>query len=204
MKRISTIFVVAIMLAMSVAPGASVSASISSSASNEGTIAATPSAASTSGGGVLFVENAGQWDEGARFQVWGGGAGTTWLAEDAQWITVVEPADEASDIDRLEAMADPVRMAAADTERAAVNLRLSFVDANPAPAMEPFGAVETNISYFIGADPDAWQVGVPVWSGVRYVDLYPGLDLEVTSENGQFVRRLVVKDDAGVVALTAI
>ena len=40
---------------------------------------------------MMFVENAGQWDEGARFQVWGGPAGTMWLAEDAIWITVLEP-----------------------------------------------------------------------------------------------------------------
>ena len=37
---------------------------------------------------VMFVENAGQWDEDARFQVWGGPAGTVWLAEDAIWIVV--------------------------------------------------------------------------------------------------------------------
>ena len=40
--------------------------------------------------GLLFVENAGQWPEAARFQVWGSpaGVGTTWLAEDAIWIVV--------------------------------------------------------------------------------------------------------------------
>ena len=162
-----------------------------------------PSTAALSGG-ALFIENAGQWDDGARFQVWGSGPGTTWLAEDAQWITVVEPAEEISEIDRLESMADPTRVAAMDTERAAVNLRLSFVDANPAPVMEPFGPVDTSVSYFIGADPDAWQTGVPVWSGVRYVDLYPGLDLEVTAENGQVVRRLVAKDDTGVQSLADV
>jgi hypothetical protein len=29
---------------------------------------------------------------------------------------------------------------------------------------------------------------------VRYVDLYPGLDLEISSDNGQMVQRLVIKD----------
>ena len=38
---------------------------------------------------VMFIENAGQCDDGARFQVRGGN-GTMWLAEDAIWITVVE------------------------------------------------------------------------------------------------------------------
>jgi hypothetical protein len=40
--------------------------------------------------GLLFVENAGQWPDAARFQVWGSPAsmGTTWLADDAIWIVV--------------------------------------------------------------------------------------------------------------------
>jgi len=38
---------------------------------------------------LLFIQNVGQFPQGARFQVWGG-PGTVWLAEDAIWITVVE------------------------------------------------------------------------------------------------------------------
>ena len=44
----------------------------------------------TQAGSMLFVENAGQWPAAARFQVWGAGPGTTWLAEDAIWITMVD------------------------------------------------------------------------------------------------------------------
>ncbi|MEA3341212.1 MAG: hypothetical protein U9R15_14710, partial [Chloroflexota bacterium] len=40
---------------------------------------------------LLFVENVGQFDERARFQV-RGGAGTMWLAEDALWISITEHA----------------------------------------------------------------------------------------------------------------
>ena len=40
------------------------------------------------GSPVMVIENAGQWPEAARFQVWGGPAGAMWLAEDAIWITV--------------------------------------------------------------------------------------------------------------------
>ena len=43
---------------------------------------------------MMFIENLGQWDEHARFRVWGGPAGTMWLAEDAIWITVLEPRRE--------------------------------------------------------------------------------------------------------------
>ena len=38
---------------------------------------------------ALFVENVGQFAEGARFQVRGGDR-TIWLAEDAIWVTAVK------------------------------------------------------------------------------------------------------------------
>ena len=39
---------------------------------------------------VMFIENVGQFDEGARFQVWGGPGGTMWLAEDGIWMCIME------------------------------------------------------------------------------------------------------------------
>lgn len=41
-------------------------------------------------GQIMFIENVGQFAESARFQVRGGN-GAMWLAEDALWITVIEP-----------------------------------------------------------------------------------------------------------------
>ena len=51
--------------------------------------AAAPSqdpASAAAAGRLMFIENAGQWPDAARFQVWGGGQ-TLWLAEDAVWLT---------------------------------------------------------------------------------------------------------------------
>jgi hypothetical protein len=72
-----------------------------------------------------------------------------------------------------------------------VNIKISFPGANPNARIEPFNRLDTVVSYFIGNDPAKWHVAVPVWGGVRYVDLYPGVDLELTGENGQVVPRLV-------------
>ena len=58
-----------------------------------------------------------------------------------------------------------------------VNLKLSFVGANPQPTAEPSAPVETNVSYFLGNDPAQWRPEVPVYDGVRYDELYPGIDL---------------------------
>jgi hypothetical protein len=39
---------------------------------------------------LMFIENAGQSPDGARFQVRGGDR-TIWLTEDAIWVTALEP-----------------------------------------------------------------------------------------------------------------
>ncbi len=118
----------------------------------------------------MFVENAGQFGEGARFQV-RGAERPVWLAEDGIWMTL------------------------AGAGSGGVHLRLSFPGANPHPRLEPFDRLATRFSYFTGDDPAGWQRDVPVWGGVRYRELYPGLDLEITSEitggKGRLVQRLV-------------
>jgi len=168
---------------------------------------------------VVFVENMGQWVPSAgsgqapaagsgqapRFQAWGGPAGTIWLAEDALWITVVERStgDGArAHGDTLERLA-PERADANrdDLPRQAVNVRLSFVAANPHPRLEPFDRLDTVVSYFIGSDPEKWRPEVPVWGGVCYVELYPGIDLELTSEGGRMVQRLAARPGADLAAV---
>ena len=139
------------------------------------------------GESLMFIENVGQFDGSTRFQTHGGPA-TLSLTDDALWFTLFEPpqADaQAGDV--------PAGVTAASTQQG-VNLRLSFVDANPQPQLEPFNRLDTRVAYFTGRDPANWQVDVPVWGGVRYVDLYPGIDLELTGENGQLVPRLVRHD----------
>ena len=121
---------------------------------------------------LLFIENAGQFHPDARFQVRGANGGVLWLAEDALWVV-----------------------------KSAVSLRLSFPGANPStgsgqrphPRLEPFDRLETVVNYYHGNDPAHWCTDVPVWGGVRYVDLYPGVDLEITGQDNRWTWRLVAK-----------
>lgn len=154
---------------------------------------------SDAGSSPLFIENAGQWPEAARFQVWGGGT-TMWLAEDAIWMTVVER----SNVGTLECFGPEEENAERENEqRRGANIRLSFPGANPHPRLEPFDRRETHVSYFIGSDPEGWRPDVPVWGGVRYVDLYPGLDLVVSPRDGQWEWRFE-GDRAGTDALRLV
>ena len=156
---------------------------------------------------IMFVENAGQWDEGARFQALGGPAGTMWLAEDAIWITVAEEGgsevrgSEHQRADRSMERLPDLRPATSGAPRRGANIKLSFVGANLHPQIEPFERLATRVSYFIGNNPDQWRPEVPVWRGARYVDLYPGVDLELTSEAGQMVSRLAARPGADLDAV---
>jgi pimeloyl-ACP methyl ester carboxylesterase len=154
---------------------------------------------------VMFIENVGQFADGARFQVRGGDK-TIWLTEDEIWVTVVE---EPPPTPRLPDGRHPSPLSVTETETESgasgevqgVNIRLSFSGANPNPRLEPFNRLETVVSYFIGNDPAQWRAAVPVWGGVRYNDLYPGIDLEITGEGGHLVQRLVTRPGANLSAV---
>jgi len=157
---------------------------------------------------VMFIENVGQFAEGARFQV-RGDLGTMWLAEDAIWVTVLEkpssPQPPSPNLGEGGAFLPSPKFGRGaggeDQPCKGVNLRLTFPGANPYPRIEPFDRLDTVVSYFIGNDPAKWHPDVPVWGGVRYKDLYPDIDLEITSENSRMVQRLVAKPGADLNAV---
>ena len=140
---------------------------------------------------LTFIENVGQFSAGAAYQIRGENH-TIWVAKDALWITMLEPLSVA-ERDALDSL-NINQSLSADTSAAGVNLRLAFVGANPTPRLEPFNPLDTTVSYFKGNEPDKWHADVPVWGGVRYVDLYPGIDLELSGNGGQLQPRLVVRD----------
>lgn len=132
-------------------------------------------------GSVRFIQNVGQFHPDARFLVRGDRA-ALWLAGDGMWLTAAERG--------------PERVGEREPQpRQAVNLKLSFPGAAPQPHIEPFGRQDARVHYYLGHDPAQWHTNVPVWSGVRYVDLYSGVDLEVGGAGGRWAWRLVCRAD---------
>lgn len=145
------------------------------------------------GNSLMFIENVGQFADGARFQV-RGVSGVTWLAEEALWITLFRPEAEGQT-----GASARVALRLRDTTpapRQGTNIRLSFPGSNRHPRLEPFDRLNTRFSYFLGNDPAQWHPDVPVWGGVRYVDLYPGVDLEITGQQGRLSQRFVTRRGA--------
>ncbi len=126
---------------------------------------------------VLFVENVGQLrlpdnlkeNEKPRFQI-RGAHGTFYFAPNAIWVTVADA-----------------------TKEEPTTLRLSFVDANLNPHIVGVDRLATHVSYYFGNDPAQWHEEIPVWGGVRYENLYPGWDLEITSADGRWEWKLLAK-----------
>jgi hypothetical protein len=127
-------------------------------------------------GPLMFVENVGQFDDAVRFQAPAGNR-TVWLIENGFWMTARQ-------------------VAAGSSTEGSVNLLLSFPDANPHPALEPFNPLDMSVAYYIGNDPANWHTDVPVWGGVRYKDIYPGIDLEVTGAGNRWQPRIVARPGA--------
>ena len=126
---------------------------------------------------LMFIENVGQFNENALFHV-RSREGTLWLAENALWVTIADSQPSAVD----------------NTPGNGTNIKLTFPGSNPHPHLEPFNRLDTHVSFFFGRDPENWHTSVPVWGGVRYRNMYPGIDLEITSENGRLVQRIVARD----------
>ncbi len=120
---------------------------------------------------LLFVENVGQFPKGVRFLVYGSSQDQLWLTESGIWLIQK------------------------DTEQDRANtLRLTFSSArgpvSDRARLVPFGARETLFNYYRGDDPARWIAGAPVWSGVRYVDLYPGVDLIIAGDGNAWTWQL--------------
>jgi hypothetical protein len=56
-------------------------------------------------------------------------------------------------------------------------LRLQLEGGNPQPQITGTDLLPGKVNYFIGNDPKKWHTDVPTYAKVKYVDVYPGVDL---------------------------
>ncbi|MGA9398747.1 MAG: SBBP repeat-containing protein, partial [Anaerolineaceae bacterium] len=137
----------------------------------------------------LFVENVGQFDPKEIFQMKQKSSYMR-FSRDSIWITLLEPDDPfASSLNPSADGNDRI-----DKKQKGVNIQIDFVDSNKQPDIEGFDRSESKVSYFYGNDENNWRPDVPVWNGIRYIDLYPGIDLEISNNSGALAWQLVVRD----------
>ncbi len=125
---------------------------------------------------LIIIENAGQFDSRAHYLI-EMDDGRLWLGQDAIWIQRLAATEDGN--------SKPSGRPDNTTDFApqqGVNLRLVFSGGAEKPEIQPYDPQPAHISYFIGA-PEQWRTDVPVWGGVRYQDIYPGVDLVFDSQS---------------------
>src|SRR5438552_455501 len=81
-------------------------------------------------------------------------------------------------------------------------LRMTFVKANPAPAVAGVGELPGKSSYFVGNDPKKWRANVLTYAKVEYRDVYPGVNLVYYGNQRQLEHDFVVSPGADPKAIT--
>ena len=76
-------------------------------------------------------------------------------------------------------------------------LSMQLVGANPKVTMGGAGDLPGKTNYFIGSDPQKWRTHVPTYAGVKYSNVYPGVDLVYYgNQSGQLEYDFVVAPGA--------
>jgi hypothetical protein len=116
---------------------------------------------------LVFEANQGQSDPQVKFLARGSGYGLYLTASEA----VLSLQRAAIKTQHLPARPSVVRMA---LDGANANSAIAGADELPGKS-----------NYFIGNDPDKWHRNVPQFAGVRYRDVYPGIDLLYHGNQGR-------------------
>jgi YD repeat-containing protein len=148
----------------------------------------------------MFIENVGQFDPRVKF-ILNRGQGNINFATDTVWITTLEKAEN-SKLDMVDKMG-PILTPSPESNiekdrrnpRKGLNVGINFVNANPGVVVQGIDRLDTRISYFIGSDPEGWYSDVPAWGGVRYNDLYPGIDLEIRGDAENLSWHFILRDE---------
>ena len=129
---------------------------------------------------VQYVANLGQWPQGVAYKASFPNA-AMFLQNDG--VTWVRMQDDASDLVHAYIQWTPEQQAAFSLRGHA--WKMHFVDANLAASTAGEDRRTEYHNYFIGNDPAKWASNVPVFEGVHYAELWPGIDLHWYSAQSQ-------------------
>ena len=85
---------------------------------------------------------------------------------------------------------------ARSVEQVGAVVRMKFVGSNERAAIVGANELPGKVNYFSGDDPTRWRSNIPTYSGVRYRDVYPGVDVVYYGRPGRLEYDLVVRPGA--------
>ena len=113
---------------------------------------------------LSFIANGGQLDAATRFQV-------------RDQRGVLSFANQAVTLQLPDRSTGTARSPSA-------GIGLAFEGVNAAVMLSGIDPLPGTANFIIGADPANWHTNVPTFAGVRYHDLYPGVDLQYGGHSG--------------------
>lgn len=118
---------------------------------------------------ISFEPTQGQIEPRVKFLSRGHGYSLFLTSSEAVLSLPIKPADSGSAMER------PRQSTSRRSTRAII--RMQFVGARHRPQIAGEGELPGKSNYFIGNDPTKWHSNIPQFSGVRYREVYPGVDL---------------------------
>jgi len=130
---------------------------------------------------LSFIANASQADENVQFMVKAGKQTIFFTPQE-----IVFAASEETE--------------GGDTRSSVVRLR--FAGANGEVKVEGEKPLPGAANFFLGNDPEKWQANVPTYAAITYHDLYPGIDLTYSGNQGRLKSEFVVAAGADPTVIT--
>ncbi len=75
-------------------------------------------------------------------------------------------------------------------------IRMRFKGANPSADLEGVGAISGRANFLLGDNPAAWHTGVPIFRGVVYRSLYPGITLTYSGSGSKIKSEFLLEPGA--------
>jgi hypothetical protein len=131
---------------------------------------------------LSFEENRGQTDSRVKFLARGRGYTLFLAGTDAVVALSARSHEGLAQPYRTHGIV-PVGMASMPEKTATV--RINLIDANPDCVASGVDRMAGKTNYFIGKDPAKWQQNVPTFAGVKFHEVYPGIDLIYRGAEGR-------------------
>ena len=129
---------------------------------------------------ITFIENKGQWPDNVRFVAEIPG-GMLFVEASTLTYTFSDPAKANSRAHDSHLVKETQLLDSIDH----FAMKVNFIDANLNPVLIGDEIKPASHNYFYGSDRDKWVSGAKGFKKVIINDLYPGINLELTSEHNQ-------------------
>jgi gliding motility-associated-like protein len=119
---------------------------------------------------LIYIENKGQWHQNVRFKT-NIRNGAIYLENNKITVNVAE--NNSHKFDSSFDFSKPCNAHAYNIE---------FLNSHPNPQINPEKKFEEYFNYFLGEDPSQWKGGCHGFEDIRYKDIYPHIDLVISSK----------------------